>query len=644
VPFVLYQFGDFSLDCGKFELCRKGRRLKLERKPLELLVLLVAKHGQVVARDEIAERLWEREVFVDVEHGINTAIRKIRQILGDSSDLPQFVQTISGSGYRFIAPVTAVEPEVIEPIQPSQAPVDLPPAPPEISAAPVIPSAAKPRHRLWLVTALCVSVVIIVSILTLGPHPLATRFLDRDTHAALASLAVLPLANLSGDPNEEYFADGMTEELVTELSAIPELLVVSDSSVTPVKDNPKSLTEAARKLGVDAVIEGSVLRTKDKVSLDIRLFDARSGRQLWAGRFEDAPANISALHKHVAAEIAARARVPLTPPQQARFNSAKPLDPSAYDGYLQGRYLLSKRDIDGAVKMFRRAVVLDPSYARSWAGLAAGLADLGMDAHTTQEPIPEAKAAARHAIEIDLDNGEAWAVLGQIALNNEWDWKTAEYDLQKAIALSPSDSTIELRYATYLSIVGRNDEAVSHMRRALELDPLSFFNVRHMGSILYLTRHYDESLEYLNKAHEMEPKLQGFTQGWITRDYVMKGLYDDAVMSDLWFYSAPEASGQALRWRDRMLAAYRGGGPMAYWNAQIKLFEANDQSPCGEGGRAELYVRVGENEKALEGLKRALDAGCSGVGFTWLGADPSLDPLRGDPRFKGMLKKLNLSE
>jgi DNA-binding winged helix-turn-helix (wHTH) protein len=193
VPFVVYQFGDFSLDCGKFELCRKGRRLKLERKPLELLVLLVTKHGQVVTRDEIARCLWEREVFVDIEHGINTAIRKIRQILGDSSDLPQFVQTISGSGYRFIAPVTAVEPEATEPTQPSGDAVDLPPAPPEISATPVIPSATKPHHRLWVVTALCVSVLVIISILTLGPHPLAARFLDRDTHAAIARAAWAPL-------------------------------------------------------------------------------------------------------------------------------------------------------------------------------------------------------------------------------------------------------------------------------------------------------------------------------------------------------------------------------------------------------------------------------------------------------------------
>ena len=271
MPFVVYQFGDFSLDCGKFELCRKGRRLKLERKPLELLVLLVTKHGQVVTRDEIAGCLWEREVFVDIEHGINTAIRKIRQVLGDSSDLPQFVQTISGSGYRFIAPVTAVEPEVTEPAQPSGDPVELPPAPPEISATPVIPPATKPHHRLWLVAALCVLVLVTISILTLGPHPLAARFLDRDTHAAIASLAVLPLGNLSGDPNEEYFADGMTDELTTMLAKDSTLRIVSRTSAMQFKDAHRSLPEIARALNVDAILEGSISRSSNKVHMTLQL-------------------------------------------------------------------------------------------------------------------------------------------------------------------------------------------------------------------------------------------------------------------------------------------------------------------------------------------------------------------------------------
>lgn len=626
----VFRFGDVEVREREFLLTKARQVLTLEPKAFRALLFLLHNPQKLITKEEMLHAVWGDTAVTDAS--LTRCIWLLRSVLGDDIRSPRYIETVPTVGYRFVAQVeTGVESSESA-------------AAPSGPAGSEIPGTAdrgpKPktfsRRWIWMSTTALVLAVIAGLAGAVVWH--------RSTVPRIHSITVLPLQNLSSDPNAEYFADGMREELSSDLAAIPELHVVSDSSTAPVKDSSESLTEVARKLGVDAAIEGSVLRLKDRVSLDIRLFDARSGRQIWAGRFEDAAANVSALQKHVAAEIAARTRVPLTPPQQARLISAKPLDPSAYDGYLQGRYLLGKRDFDGAVKMFRRAVVLDPGYARSWAGLAAGLADLGQDSGANQEPIPEAKAAARHAIEIDPENGEAWSVLGLIALNNEWDWKTAQYDSQKAIALSPSDSMIELRYATFLGLMGRRDEAVGHMRRALDLDPLSFFNVRHMGSILYLTRHYDESLEYLNKAHEMEPRLQGFTQSWITNDYQMKGLYDDAVMSDLWFYSAPEASGQALRWRDRMLTAYRGGGPMAYWKAQIKLFEANDQSPCGEGARAGLYVWAGENEKALEGLKRALDAGCSGAGFTWLGADPALDPLRGDPRFKEILKRVNLGD
>jgi TolB-like protein/DNA-binding winged helix-turn-helix (wHTH) protein len=362
---VVYRFGDFSLDCGKFELCRKGHRLKLERKPLELLVVLVTKHGQVVTRDEIAGCLWQREVFVDIEHGINTAIRKIRQILDDSSDLPQFVQTISGSGYRFIAPVTAVEPEVTEPTQPSGDPVDLPPPPPEVSATPVIPSAGKPHHRVWLVTALCASVLVVTSILTLGPHPLAARFLDRNTHAAIASLAVLPLDNLSGDPDEEYFADGMTDELTTMLAKDSTLRIVSRTSAMQFKGAHRSLPEIARALSVDAILEGSISRSGNQVHMTLQLVRGDTDSHQWAESY-DRDTN----------DVAARCPTLRPEPFAARLNSSTPphanaryINPEAHDAYLRGHYHWVVGRNEDAGRYYRQAVDIQPDYALGWTGL-----------------------------------------------------------------------------------------------------------------------------------------------------------------------------------------------------------------------------------------------------------------------------------
>ena len=305
LPFALYQFGDFSLHCGKFELCRNGRRLKLERKPLELLVLLVTKHGQVATLDEIAGCLWEREVFVDIEHGINTAIRKIRQILGDSSDLPQFVLTISGSGYRFIAPVTAAEPAVTEPTQPSADVVDLPVAPPEISSTTaIIPSAPRPDHRLWLVTGLCVSVLAAISILTLGSHPLATHMLHRNTRPAMTSLAVIPLDNLSGDQSHEYFADGMTDELTTMLAKDSTLRIVSRNLCQANQGCAPSLPEIARDLHVDGILEGSVSRAIGQVHMTLQLIRADTDQHIWAESYDRYNNDVPSLPDQVARTIA----------------------------------------------------------------------------------------------------------------------------------------------------------------------------------------------------------------------------------------------------------------------------------------------------------------------------------------------------
>ena len=627
----VFSFDDIEVREREFLLTKAGKAFALEPKAFRALLFLLHNPQRLITKDELLQAVWGDTAVTD--GSLTRCIWLIRSVLGEDTRTPRYIETVPTVGYRFIAPVE----ERIESDESEAIPVAM--AENEGAAKTHREPKTNTLSKRWIwIAATSLALLLVAGIA--GPV-VWHRSMPQQIH----SLTVVPLQNLSQDPNTEYFADGITEELISDLAELPQLKVVSDSSTTPVKSSPESPKDIARKLAVDAVVEGSVSRSKDKVSLDIRLYDGKSDHQLWTARFEDTPANLPALQKHIAEAIASRAQVLLTPPQQARLNTAKPLDPSAYDGYLQGRYLLSKRDAGGAVKMLRRAVTLDPGYARSWAGLAAGLAESGLGSGPNEEPIPEAKAAAQHAIQLDPDNGEAWSVLGQISYINNWDWKDAEYDLQRGIELSPSDSTLEVRYATYLATAGRSDEAVSHMRRALELDPTSFFNVRHMGSVLYWTRHYDESMEYLHRALEMEPELRGFVQGWLANDEYMSGLQDQAVMTNSWFFAPPGASGPALAEYPRLLATFHHGGPSAYWKEQVRFYEQFDNPPCsGLVDVAQLYGRVGEIDKAIAALNQALDQGCAGVAFTWLRADPLYDPLRDDPRFKEILKRVNLVE
>ncbi len=641
MPFAVYRFGEFSLHSGKFELCRKDRRLKLERKPLELLVLLVTRHGQIVTREEIAGRLWAQEVFVDIEHGINTAIRKIRQTLGDSPDMPQFVQTISGSGYRFIATITAIEPEVTVPIQAPDIPGE-PPAPPqivvppeiaalsEVSAAPSIRSAVNSRHKLGLVAALCAFVLVAIAILALGPHPLAARFLHRDSRVAIGSIAVLPLQNLSGDPGQEYFADGMTDELTTELAHISNLRVVSRTSVMAYKGSRSPLPEIARQLNVDAIVEGSIVRSGNRIRITAQLIDARTDRHLWAQSFEGPASDILSLQDSVAQQIATGARLVLTPP-----SPRPPVDPAAHDAYLRGRYFFNKQDLSHSLESFQQAIALDPTYASAYAGYASALdAAAAFGIGSPEQLMPKALAAAQRAIQLDPQNGEAYTELGSVQTIYEWDWTGAEQNLTRGISLNPNDSIAEFKYAVYLDAVGRQQDAVTHMRRALELDPLSFLVNRRMGATLYLARQYDEALAQLQRAAEMEHQ-PGSIDNYMSLIYEQKGDHDQAVRYDLiaLHEHQPHIDTAAL------LRAYRQHGWQPYWRARTKGLLAASADPCTAYEVGIDDLRVDDPGHAFVSFQRALDIHCFNMAL--IRADPLLDSVRHDSRYTALLTRMH---
>jgi len=373
------------------------------------------------------------------------------------------------------------------------------------------------------------------------------------------------------------------------------------------------------------------------VRITAQLIDARSDRHLWAHSFEGQSSDIVSLQDSVAKEIASQARVVLVP-ESGEHGASRNVDPAAHDAYLRGRYFFGKGDVPRSADSFQQAIAIDPSYASAYAGLADAL-----DAETTffqfaapQDVMPKALAAARHAIELDPENGEAYTALGSIETIYEWNWPEAEHNLTRGIALSPSYSLAEMKYAVYLDARGRTEEAVTHMRRALSLDPLSFFMNRRLGPTLYYARDYDGALEQLRRAAEMEPNQHGVVDGWMSVAYEMKGMHDEAVEYDLAALrdSWPKLDVDSLR------LVYKNKGWEAYWRAHLDALRPYGDRRCMAYETGVSYLRVGDRDRAFLSLGRAVDERCYRV--AWFKVDPLLDSVRSDPRYGNLLKRVNL--
>ncbi len=626
----VFQFGDFRLDCGRFELVRNGHSLRIERKPMELLILLVSRQGQLVTRTEIAQRLWSSEVFVDTEHGINTAIRKLRYLLRDDPDDPEFIQTVTGMGYRFVAPITTNETlpsEVIPAFVPAGVSLGVAEAP-VASAAPPI---SKTRHRLWLTFGISTVILVATLALTLGSHPLAARLLHRNSQPAITSLAVIPLDNLSGDPNQEYFADGMTDELITMLAKDSSLHITSRTSVMQYKGAHKPLSEIARALDVDAILEGSISRSSGSVHMNLQLIRANTDTHLWAESYDRTGNEVAALPDDAAREIAERLHSTAAGTGHVRF-----VPPEAHDAFLRGRYFLEKREADKSAAYFQQAISIDPLWSQAYSGLARALQSEGvLGMMLPSEAATKCKVAARRAIELDPENGDAYSTLGLIQATYEWQWADAEANLKHGIALSPNSSEAEFNYVLYLDSVNRPEEAVTHMRKALELDPNSFLTNRHLGSALYFARHYDEALTHLDQAEEMEPGKLDFVEGWKSEIYEMKGLQDKAVASELIEISVGDPATA-----DRLRAIYKREGWNAYWEARMKMMLADKNDPCAPYDIGVNFIRIAKPELAFAYFDRAIDRKCWAV--SWMMVDPRVDKIRSDARYNDLLKRMNL--
>ena len=494
----IFQFEDYDLDRGAFELRRTGDVVPLERIPLELLFLLVERSGKLVTREEIVERIWGKDVFVDVDNGINTAIRKIRKALKDNSENPRVLQTVPGKGYRFAATVGVARPGETQATKPGS----------QIS---IEPSFRFRRPQYWRVT-IALALVLIVASFVFRSHSSTPR---RSTNERVM-LGVLPFQNISGDPQQEYFSDGLTEETITDLGQLnPEQLgVIARTSAMAYKSTKKTATEIGHELGVDYLLEGSVRRDSGSVRISAQLIRVEDGSHIWARNYQRDVKNILQAQIELGDAIAQQVQVRLPESLRRQQGKAFTLNPDAYDLYLRGRdqwYQRTPEAMQKSIAYFQQAIDRDPKFAMAYVGLAdayniSQVVGLPGIPRRPGEIYPRAKAAALMALKLDPQLGEAHTALAFEETHFDFDWQSAEKEFLRGIELNPSSAYAHLFYSNcYLSPMGRHKQAIAEMKKALALDPLSLAINNFLGNTYFYAGQDDLAVEQFHKTIEMNP-------------------------------------------------------------------------------------------------------------------------------------------
>jgi TolB-like protein len=497
------------------------------------------------------------------------------------------------------------------------------------------------RHwrRVWI-SAICLAVLIGIAF-AFNAAGIRSRILARGV-PPIHSIAVLPLENLSGDPSQDYFVDGMTDALITDLAQISDVKVISRTSAMQYKGVHKPLPEIGRALGVDAVVEGSVVRSGGRVRITAQLIHTPSDRHLWAESFEGSTNDILSVQDDVARAIAQRIQGKLNsqPPQTTTDHRA--VNPDAYEAYARGLYFFDKREAEASKKSadyFQKAIALDSQFAPAHAGLAEALpAMYWFNGKPPVDAMPEAKAAARRALELDDRLAEAHTALGALLSLYDWNWNEAEKELKRALELNPNNSLAHNRYMMWLMSTGRLSEAVAEAKRAQQLDPLSFFMNRELAHSLYVARRFDEALEQLRRSEELEPHSKDVVLNWTAWIYELQGKQKEAAELDcslLAYEGIPQAEIDSLR------KAYTKDGWKGYWTKWIQL-QANRTGHRALYDMALAEMRLGHADKAREWMEKSADQ--REVWVTWIKVDPLLESARTHPAYKQLLKRINLAD
>jgi TolB-like protein/DNA-binding winged helix-turn-helix (wHTH) protein/Flp pilus assembly protein TadD len=621
----LLRFDDFKLEVRAGELRKRGVRLRLQGQPLQVLAVLLNRAGEVVTREELRSEIWSADTFVDFDHSLHNAIARIREALGDSAETPRYIETLPRRGYRFIAPVEREEAQVPlfsgESVRPGE--------------VPVAPGLGK--HRALVTTFLTLLVIALaVWLPRTGTHPASAA-------PRLNSIAVLPLSNLSGDPSEEFFADGMTDQLITDLAKVGSLRVVSRTSVIRYKGTKKGLPEIARELNVDAIVEGSVIRSGQRVRVTAQLLQAPTDRHLWAETYDRDLGDVLKLQGEVADAIAQQVRAQLTPQQQAQLRRADVVNPAAYDSYLKGRLYFTTEftkpsSLKKAQQNFEESIQKDPNFALAYAGLADTYVFLAYSGALQRDPAyRSAKEALAKAQELDDSIGEAHDTLGVLSWRFDWNWDAAEREFNRAIALAPSYSCAHEDRAIFLGFIGRRDEALAEIAKINQLD-YSFSSAGSETATYYVLRDYPELIEASRRSLLLEPN--DWSQHYfLGLGYEATGKLREAISE---YQKALQLSDDAQRPAVALAHALSAAGEKAKADKILRDLERKSKGiPVPPYTMATLYANLGDSDEAFEFLEKAYSEKSLDLSF-WLKSDLLLDSLRPDPRFQSLLRRIGL--
>ena len=616
---AVVRFGPFEADLRSGELRKAGLRVPLQEQPFRLLALLVARAGEVVTREELRHELWPADTFVDFDHSLTAAVKRVRDALGDSAETPRFIETLPRRGYRFVAPV--------------HIPTVAPPRPAR-------------RGRLWWFFV-PTGALLVAALVTTGIRRYETR------RPSISSIAVLPLSNLSGDSSQEWLADGMTEALSSTLSQIGALTVVSSTSTRRYKNTTKSAAEIARELGgVDALLEGALVRSDYRVRVTVALVHVPSDRRLWTATYEREAVDTLTLYSDVALAAVREMSVALTPDEKARLTTRRAVKPDAYEAYLRGSYLMTRWHEGGCVeakRYFERAIDLDPGFAPPRSSLAYCTC-VALGTHQTASDIAGARAAVARAL-ASGDEPLALVASAFVKMRFDYDWPEAERDYRHAINVDPGSAAALMYYAEYLDVMRRDDEALAAMRQALRLNPFWMDHNVAFGYLLMRLGRYGEAIEQLRRTLEVDRNYQS---GWLMLAFAHEyaGAQDLAVKDYLEYLDRVLVPGRAASARSDLERTYVRAGWVEFWRHELALAEEEVRYPatvwrsafvrhCNAYWMARRYARLGEWDRTLSLLEQSYDERLPWTVFVQ--RERLFDPLRANHRFQHLIRRMRLT-